>query len=59
MEASRLGRVARVLSDLAETHGLEMLGLGHLDNEDEECGQRLECRDDGQHAQGFPQIFAR
>ena len=57
VEASRLGRVARVLSDLAETHGLEMLGLGHLDNE--ECGQRLECRDEGQHAQGFPQIFAR
>ena len=63
MEASRLGRVARVLGDLAETHGLELLGLGHLDLDrgpgNAECGQRLECGDDGQHTQGFPQIFAR
>ena len=64
VEASRLGSVARVLGDLAETHGLEMLGLGHLDLDrgpgNAECGQRPECGgDEGQHTQGFPQIFAR
>ena len=50
--AGSLGKVARGLGDIAETHALEMLGLGHLDTGpgNAECHQRPECGDDGQYS---------
>ena len=52
MAASSLGKVARGLGDLAETHALEMLGLGHLDTGPGNvgCHQRHECGDHGQYS---------
>ena len=52
MAAGSLGKVARGLGDIAETHALNMLGLGHLDTGpgNAECHQRPECGDDGQHS---------
>ena len=44
--------MARGLGDLAETHALEMLGLGHLDTGpgNVECQLRHECGDHGQYS---------
>ena len=54
MAAGSLGKVARELGDLAETHALDMLGLGHLDtgpgNVKSKCHQRHECGDYGQYS---------